>query len=419
MPATFRPPPAIPRTHMSDFNKLWAGQTISLLGSALTVFALPTLAVLVLHATPLQVGALTALQTLPFPILGMFVGVLADRLSRRRIMIVADLVRFAVLATVPLAAAFGVLHMPQIYAVALVSGIASAFFGITYQSYLPVIVAADRLTDANMKLEFSNSGSNMVGNALAGALVQLVGAPSAIAFDALSYLGSVATLMQIRTREPAHDGPPLSLGEGIREMLEGLRIVMRSSDLRWIMGATATTNFGVAMMNAVALIFAYRILHLQPGLLGVVYGLAEIGFVGAMFSTRVRARFGLRATLIGSLLLAAVGLGCMLFALLGVPYVVLLLSSAVVAISVPIYNVNQLSYRQALVDVRMQGRMNATMRTFVLGTLPVGALIGGYLGAHLGVSATIAIGALLVGLAALWLIPLRERTGSPQVATAP
>ncbi|MBC5800581.1 MAG: MFS transporter [Candidatus Eremiobacteraeota bacterium] len=367
----------LPVVRMSDFNKLWAGQTVSLLGSALTVFALPTLAVLVLHATPLQVGFLTALQTLPFPILGMFVGVLADRLSRRRIMIVADVARFAVLATVPLTAAFGVLHLPQVYAVALVSGIGSAFFGITYQSYLPVVVSVDRLTDANMKLEFSNSGSNMVGNALAGALVQLVGAPAAIAFDALSYLASVATLLAIRTEEPVYDGPPLSLRQGVREMVEGLRIVLQSSDLRWIMGATATINFGGAMMGAVVLIFAYRILHLQPGLLGLVYGLAEVGFVGAMFSTRVRARFGLRTTLIASLLASAAGLGGMLFALLGLPYVVLLLSSAVVAVSVPIYNVNQISYRQALVDVRMQGRMNATMRTFVWGTLPVGALAGG------------------------------------------
>ncbi len=123
------------RATVSDFSKLWAGQTVSLLGTALTMFALPTLAVLVLHATPVQVGALSALQTLPFPILGMFVGVLADRMSRRKIMIVADAVRFAALATIPLTAAFGVLTLPQLYAVSLITGCASAFFGITYQSY--------------------------------------------------------------------------------------------------------------------------------------------------------------------------------------------------------------------------------------------------------------------------------------------
>ncbi|MDQ2680908.1 MAG: MFS transporter [Candidatus Eremiobacteraeota bacterium] len=394
---------------VSDFNKLWVGQSVSLLGSALTTFALPSLAVLVLHATAVQLGILTALQTLPFPILGMFVGVLADRLSRRKIMIVADLVRFALLATIPLSAWLGVLQMPQLYAVSLLSGIASAFFGITYQSYLPAVVPTERLTDANMKLEFSNSGSNMAGNALGGLLIQTIGAPAAIAVDAFSYVISVLTLAQIRTPELPHDGPRLTLQQGIAEMREGLKIVFHSSDLRWILGGTATTNFGGAMIGAVNLIFAYRILHLQPGPLGLVYGIAEIGFIGALLSTRVRMIFGLRATLAGSLFLGALGLAAMLFAQLGAPYIVLFASCAVVAISIPIYNVNQISYRQALVDLKLQGRMNATIRTFVWGTLPFGALVGGYLGGALGVQATIAIGAAICAGAALWLLPLRER----------
>lgn len=402
----------------SDFDKLWAGQTVSVLGSAVTTFALPTLAVLVLHATPVQVGVLAALQTLPFPVLGMIVGVLADRLSRRTIMIVADVGRCAALGTVPLAAIAGVLHMWELYAVGLVSGVGSVFFGIAYQSYLPVIVSGEELTSANTKLEFSNSGSSMAGNAMAGALVQTIGAAGAIAVDAFSYLVSVFTLMRIRAAEPLHEGPPLSIRQGLREMWAGLAIVLRSPDLRWIMGATATANFGGAMANAVVLIYAYRVLHLQPAVLGLVFGLAEIGFVGAMLSGRVRERLGLRATLIGSSLLTAIGMGCMLFARLGSPYVVLFATSVVVAVAVPIYNINQVSYRQALVDVRMQGRMNATMRTFAWGTLPAGALTGGYVGAHAGVPATIALAAGVAATAALWLIPLRERIGAEQVSPA-
>ncbi len=393
----------------TEFNKLWAGQTISLLGSAVTLFAVPTLAVLVLHATPVQVGALTAIGGVPFPVLGMFVGVLADRLPRRKIMIVADVVRFAALATIPAAAACGVLHLPQLYAVELVSGAASAFFGITYQSYLPVIVAADRLTDANVKLEFSNSGSMMAGSALAGALIQWLGAAAAIAVDALSYLASVLTLLWIRTPEAAHAGPALSVRQCLREMQEGVGIVLQSSDLRWIAGATGTTNFGGSVVGAVALIYAYRILHLQPGPLGVVFGLAEVGFVGALFAARLRARLGLRATLMASLSLAAIGLGGMLLAGLGAPYVVLFATSAIVAVAVPVYNVNQISYRQALVDIRLQGRMNATLRTIVWGTMPLGALAGGYLGGGIGIPATIGVGSAICCLAVLWLIPLQER----------
>ena len=394
---------------MSSFNKLWLGQTVSLLGSAVTTFALPTLAVLVLHAMPVQLGALTALQTLPFPIFGMFVGVVADRVSRRRIMIVADIVRFVALASIPVAAGSKALGMPQLYGVALVSGAASAFFGIAYQSYLPVIVPTKHLTDANAKLEFSNSGSAMAGIAIAGVLVQWIGAAFAIAVDAVSYIASVICLLTIRAAEESHKGPPLSLRHAAREINEGLKVVFRSNDLRWILYATATTNLGGAMIMAVFFIYAYRLLHLQPGLLGLVDGFANLGFVGALFAVRVRNRLGLRATLVGALLVTGAGSMCILLAGIGAPYAVLFAQGAVVAVAVPIYNINQISYRQALVDARLQGRLNATMRTFVWGTLPLGSIIGGWLGALIGVPATIACGALVSCVAALWILPLRVR----------
>ncbi len=397
---------------MSEFQKLWAGQTVSLLGTALTNFALPTLAVLVLHATAPEVGTIAALQTLPFPLLGMFVGVIADRYSRRRIMIAADWVRFIVLASVPIAAFLGILKLPQLYAVALLGGTASAFFGITYQSYLPVLVPAEQLTGANTKLEFSNSASQMAGSALAGGFVQWIGAAGAIAIDAVSYLVSVASLGLIRTREPKHDGPPLSFRQGLREIGEGLSFVLHASDLRWIATATATSNLGASMIDAVILIYAYRVLHLKPGLLGLAFGLAELGFVGALFSTKIRKRCGLRPSLIVALLAAAVGAAAYLLGQIGWPYLAVFVGSAIITIATPIYNINQVSYRQALTNVSMQGRVNATMRTFVWATLPLGALVGGYLGGVAGIPATIAVGATICGLAALWLVPFRERLHS-------
>lgn len=394
---------------MTNFNKLWAGQTISLLGSALTTFALPTLAVVVLHATPIQLGLLTAMETLPFPIFGVFIGVLADRWPRRRIMIIADVTRFLFLATIPIAASLGRLNLGLLYVVGLASGIGSAFFGITYQSYLPEIVAKDRLMDANMKLEFSNSGSNMAGSALAGVLVQFVGAVAAIGVDAASYIFSVLSLSQIHATPSKHHGPTLSPRQLQRDIGEGLQIVWHSSDLRWIAAATATTNFGGAMISVVTLLYAYRILHVQPGLLGVVYGFAELGFIGALLSPRIRGRFGLRATLIGSLVLSALAAGCMLLAQFMAPYVVLFIGAAISAISVPIYNINQVSYRQALIDIGLQGRVNATIRTFVWGTMPLGALAGGWLATWTDAPRTILAGSIVAGLAALWLLPIRER----------
>ncbi len=394
---------------MENFNKLWAGQTISLLGSALTTFALPTLAVLMLHATPTQLGLLAAMETLPFPILGVFVGVLADRWARRKIMIIADLTRFIFLATVPIAASLGRLNLDLLYVAGLASGIGSAFFGITYQSYLPEIVAKDRLMDANMKLEFSNSGASMAGNALAGLLVQFAGAVAAIGVDAASYLFSVLSLSQIHATRSKHRGPALSPKQLLHEIGEGLQFIWHSSDLRWIAAATATTNFGGAMISVVALLYAYRILHVQPGLLGVVYGFAELGFIGALLSARIRSRFGLRPTLIGSLVLSALGASCMLLAQVTAPYVVLFIGAAISSISVPIYNINQVSYRQALIDVRFQGRVNATIRTFVWGTMPLGSLAGGCLAAWTDAPRTILVGSVVAGLAALWLFPIRER----------
>ncbi len=394
---------------MKEFNKLWAGQTVSLLGTALTMFALPTLAVLGLHASAVEIGALSAFETLPFPLFGMFAGVLADRWSRRKIMIAADVVRFLTLGIIPLLVVSRRLDMTALYVVAAVSGSASAFFAISYQAYVPVVVRRDRLNEANQRLEFSNSGSAMAGNALAGLLVQWIGAAATIAIDAASYLISVVSLALIRVPEAAHDGPPLSLRQAGSEMLDGLKIVLDSPDLRFIIGATGTCNFGAGINNAVSLIFAYRVLHLTPGALGVVSGIAQIGFVGALLSTRVRRRLGLRATLLTMMLVSGVGEASVLLGQRGFPLVAVFASVAIVAIAVPIYNVNQISYRQGLVDVRKQGRLNATVRTFVWGTMPLGAITGGVIGSRFGPQTAIAISAALGAAAALWFVPFRER----------
>jgi len=392
----------------TDFNKLWAGQTVSVLGTALTTFALPTLAILTLHATAFEVGTLNALGWLSFPVLGLLVGVVADRYSRRKIMISADVVRFVALATVPLCAMLGVLRIPLLYGVALITGMASVFFDISYQSYLPVVVSKERLTDANVRLEFSNSGARVTGNALAGILVQRIGAAATIAFDALSYLASIFSLAFIRATEPPHSGPPLSVRQVTSDIGEGIRFVFGSVDLRAILFSTGITNLGAGMLGAVQLIYAYRTLGLQPGLLGVVIGFAEIGFLGALLARPIRQWLGLRATLITMVLIDGLGVASILLAQIGLPYLFFFLSLAVVAFSVPVYNVNQVSYRQALADVGMQGRMNATMRTFVWGTLPLGSFVGGILATAFGVQATIAISGAMCGLAALSLLPLRE-----------
>jgi MFS family permease len=407
------------RPSKHEFSKLWAGQTVSRLGSEITLFALPTLAVLVLRASPAQLGILGALEMLPFPVLGLLVGVWVDRLPRRGVLIAADIGRFFLLAAIPAAAYFGVLQLWHVYVVGLGAGICTVFFDVAYQSYLPALVEREELPGANARLEISNSGSKIAGNALGGVLVQSVGAALAVGLDALSYVVSVLSLLLIRKHEPRHAGPALTLRQLRDEIGEGLHLVLRAPDLRRIAFATGTTNFGGSMAAAVMLIFASRTLHVNPGLLGILFGVANLGFAGALFSSRLRDRFGLRNVLILSLIVAGAANAVLLLAALGAAPLFIVLSTAISAIAVPIYNVNQISYRQAIVEASLQGRLNATIRTFVWGTIPLGSLAGGYLATLVGVEWTIAAGSTLSVAAAAWLWGLRERPVNPSPAPDP
>src|SRR5918911_2926365 len=170
-----------------DFLKLWSGETVSKLGSEVTLLALPTVAILVLHAGPLQVGLLSALEFLSFPVLGLIAGVIADRLRRRPIMIVCDLGRALALGSIPIAYSLNLLTINQLYAVALVTGVFTVFFDVSYQSYLPSLIDRKDLVEGNTKLQVSESAAQIGGPALAGFLIQVISGARAIAVDAISY----------------------------------------------------------------------------------------------------------------------------------------------------------------------------------------------------------------------------------------
>src|SRR6195256_1696789 len=209
-----------------EFLKLWAGQGISELGSQVSLLALPTVAILVLGASPFQVGLLAACETLAFPVLGLVAGVYVDRLRRRPIMIACDLGRMLALTSVPIAFAFNVLAMPQLYVVALITGVGTVFFDVAYQSYLPALIPRADLVEGNTKLQVTGSVAQMAGPALAGFLIQLVGPARAVAVDAASFLVSVGSLWWIRRPEPS----PQPAGESGRrgflsEMWEGIQVV--------------------------------------------------------------------------------------------------------------------------------------------------------------------------------------------------
>lgn len=406
-----------------NFVKLWAGETVSEFGSQVTLLAVPTVAILILHAGPFQVGVLSALEFLAFPTLGLIAGVYADRIRRRPIMIVCDIGRTLALGSIPVAFVLGLLTLGQLYVVALLTGIFTVFFDVSYQSYLPVLVDRPNLIEGNTKLEVTRSASQIGGPAVAGLLIQWIGGARAVAVDAISFLASALALALIRKPEPTPQPGTASGQIGIiPEMREGIEVVFHSPYLWRIAGCTATSNLGSNMIfGAVYLIFAYRDLHLPVAIVGVIFAISGAGWlVGAILASSAARTFGLGPTLAISIGIGGLASLATPLAVLGAPIVILSVLGFVSNLMTPVYNINQVSLRQSITPDRVQGRMNATMRTIVWGTIPVGSFIGGILGTTLGVVETIALGGLLSSLAALWILlgPVVRLKEQPAPVTA-
>jgi predicted MFS family arabinose efflux permease len=386
-----------------QFHRLWAGQTASVFGTAVSALALPSIAILGMHATAFQVGLLEAAQFAAYPLLGLTAGVLIDRWSRRRTMIVADVARGLALVSIPLAAWAHALGFAQLIVVAVIVGTGSVFFDVAYQAFVPSLVEADWLEHANARLEASNSVAGLVGAGLAGALIGAFGAPLAVVVDAVSYIVSILSLAGIHVREAHREPdalPPIAFGAALRD---GLRLVFGSPVLRALLGATAGVNLGWAIVNAVVLLFYYRVLHFSPALVGAVVALGNIGFVGAITAPALGRRF--RTGHILAFTVAAVIIATFLLPLAVVfqPLAVIVAMELIAAPCIPIYNVTQLSLRQRLVAPDQLGRMSATMKTVIWGVMPIGALIGGGLGSTIGIVPTIVAGAVVMLSALPWV----------------
>jgi MFS family permease len=389
-----------------DFLKLWTGETISQFGSQVTFLAVPTVAILILHAGPFQVGVLSALEFLAFPTLGLVAGVYADRLRRRPIMIACDLGRMLAIGSIPVAFLLNALTIEQLYLVALITGIFTVFFDVSYQSYLPVLVDRPNLLEGNTKLEISRSTAQVSGPAVAGLLIQWVGGARAVAVDALSFLLSALALSLIKTPEPQPKPSTASGTSGfIPEMKEGIQVVFKNPLLWRIAGCTATSNLGSNMVfGAVFLVFAYRQLHLSAAAVGIIFAVGSIGgLVGAFLAGWVARKLGIGPTLGVSTAVGGLALLATPVALVAPPVLVLAALGFLAGLINPIYNISQVSLRQAITPDRVQGRMNATMRTIVWGTIPIGAFIGGILGSAIGLVPTIFLGGAVSLLAALWI----------------
>ena len=394
-----------------DFVRLFTAQSISLFGSEITYIALPLTAVLVLGASPTQMGLLVAAERLPHMLVGLLAGVWVDRLRCRSVLVAADLGRAALLGSIPLAALIGVLRIEQLLVVAFLAGVLTVFFDVAYQSYLPELVEHDQLAEGNAKLEGSKSVAEMAGPILGSALLQVVAAPFLIGLDALSFIFSGAFLRSIKTSEPpvAHSGR----GSLRADVVQGIQLVLRHPLLRPMAGCSATMNFFYQMMLAIYVLYITRELAVPPTLVGIIFGIGSLGaLLGAMVASPAAKRFGTGKTLLGGTLLSGLGGLVIAFAHMSELGVLPTLIGAqlLLIVGIPIYNINQISLRQTITPAGVRGRVNATIRFLVWGTMPIGALLGGYLGQTIGLQSTLTVGAIGMLLAGLWVMTSRLRT---------
>jgi MFS family permease len=402
---------------VAAFKLLALAHGASQLGSQVTLIALPLTAITLLHAGPMEVGIVSAASTVPFLVLGLPVGVWVDRLPVRRLMVSADLLRFIALAVVPGAALAGHLRMWHLYVVALVAGVGTVFFDVSYQSFLPVIVGRGKIQGANSLMESIRITARISGPSLAGGLIQLVGAPFAITVDVGSYAVSAYLLGNIRA-ERSPSAPSAGLASSIGE---GLRFVFENSVLRAFAVTIAVSNLFMGMLAATQLIFLNKDLGFGPGGIGLILSSGAVGsLLGAGFSGFFSRRLGLVRTTYLSALVTWPAWLLLPLARPGPGVAPFLAGTAIGSFGTAMCVVCQLSCRQMITPDHLLGRMNATMRFCGWGMLPFGGFVGGAIGQYAGVRTAVLISAAGCALASLPLVlsPVRRMPDPPKFASA-
>lgn len=389
-----------------DFAKLWAGETVSLVGTQVTQFAMPLAAVLTLRATAFDVGILNALRYVPVIAVALFAGVWLDRRRRRPVLVACSLSNAVLIGLVPLASVTGLLSIDLLYLVTLLAGTLSVIFDVGALSYVPFLVERRHLLESNGKLQASFAVSGIAGPGLAGLLVGLITAPITLSVDAVSYLFSAAGLITIRKQEPEPEVPRERVS--IRQQIaEGFQAVYGTRLLRALLAQSAALNVGFGAVSTVFTVYAVRTLHLSPFQLGlVIVGLAVGALAGALAATRIRSALGLGRTLAAAIVGVSASPLLLLIPRGAGPVAVLVLFAGWLGhgCGISIWNVNTITLRQALTPMRVQARMNATYRMLLFGALPVGALVGGLLGSAVGLRSATVISVIVLTTPLLWLL---------------
>ena len=385
------------------FRRYWLGQAVSLVGDQVTLIALPLVAVLVLDASPAQMGYLVAAELLPNLLFSLHAGAWADRRARKRqTMIGTDIGRALLIASIPVAYAFDALTFPHMVVVGFLMGMLTVLFHVSHSSFYPAIVPRERLIEGGSITHGSRALSYVVGPSIGGVLVQVISAPATLVVDACSYVVSALFLRTLDVDEPA----PEAAGKG--HVVAGVRWVFSSPIIRAALGATATINFFNFVFAALFILYATKELDVSPATLGLVLGAAAVGgILGAVVTSRVARRIGVGP---------AFALGCVLFPapLLLVPlaqgpdWVILaclFLAEFGCGFGVMMLDISAGAIAAAVVPERLRSRVSGAYMVVNYGVRPVGALVGGALGTAIGLRETLWIATVGALLGVLWLLP--------------
>jgi MFS family permease len=405
----------------ANFVNLWGAATVSTFGSLVTRTALPFTAILLLDASPSAISVLRVSELLPGFAFGLIAGAWVDRLSRKPIMIATDLSRALLVAVVPLAAFLGWLGLGHLYVIAALVSVLSVFFDVAYQSFLPSLVKNDELVEANSKLSAAMSVAEASAFSSAGWLIQLLTAPVAMLVDALTFIVSAGLVARIK--EPELRAKPIaseSRPSIASDVMEGLRAVWRQPILRGMVVAGVAQNLAFGLVGTSFLLYVNQEVGFDPGILGMIFAVGGVSsFLGAMIAGRL-PRYGTGAVMVASLLLAAIGQSFVpLATAANAVGLLFLVGQQIVADSaLTVYDINQVSLRQAIAPAHVLGRINASVRVTEIGAVLLGTIVAGYIGETVGLRETLwaGVGLSLLAAVALALSPVRAVRRIPETA---
>ncbi|HYL89130.1 MAG TPA: MFS transporter [Burkholderiales bacterium] len=394
----------------ADFVRLWTSLTITHFGGQITFLALPLTAALLLNATPFEMGVLTALESIPFALFGLFAGVLVDRAPKLPIIVWSDIGRALALLVVPLCAWLGVLSMGVLYTVGFLIGTGSVLGWPAYQVFMTERVGAARLAEANAKIGISDSAAQLVGPGLAGALIQWLTAPFAILLDAFSFFLSAWILRGIPPGES--DAPKMRASSVAAEIREGLAEIWHNATLRALSWSIAIWQVFRHAYIAIVVLFAARELGFSAGRVGALWMLAGLGTLAAAGAVEpLNRRFGFGPTMLAGIF--GTGVAWLVIGAAGgggiTASVVFGFGLAALDFSAMVFFINYLTLRQAAAPEHLRGRVIATMICVTVAAAPLGGLAGGWVGEHLGLRTAIFFaggGAMVLVVAVAWVSPL-------------